>query len=277
MADNVQEDKSLSSSLSGVEVMVTGGVVFLLVVFFIVEIAVGAAYIHDCPVAPILPAYLIVLGLVCLLLVGLFALLHPFPAVGDHKIWTGSVFTAFIFALGWFFYGSYLVYTMYPIYHSLINRPPRSEGSHFAPLTSDYTKNGIYPFNSTSAHFTAAAPDYTQSTNSLFPPTAPDDKPNSSSGQSQTQSPSSNQTTMTTNTNQTLMNLIQTLALGSNQTNREDLNTPQTGAVTSVTLYCDKNLYLFVFCTTTLIYVFIALTCAISSAKKKCRQTNELN
>lgn len=268
MADTVQ-DKSPSSSLTK---MVEGGVVFLLVVFPIVKIAVGAAYVHDCPVAPILPVYLIILGLVCLLLVGLFALIHPFPAIGDHWIWSGAVFIAFIFTLGWFFYGSYVVYTMYPIYHSLI-RPSRSEGSRFAPMTSDYTMNPVDPLSSTSAHFTTAAPDYTYSTNSPFPPTTPDDKPNSSSDQNQTQSPSPNQTTMTTNTNQTLMNLIQTLALSnnsSNLTNREDLNTPRTGAARSDTLYCDKNLYLFVFCTTTLIYVFIAISCAVSSARKKC-------
>ncbi|XP_074537479.1 uncharacterized protein LOC141799208 [Halichoeres trimaculatus] len=267
MADTVQEEKTLSS----LEKVITGGIVLLLVAFPITNVAVGAAYVHECPIAPILPAYLIVIGVVCLLLVGLFALTQPFPTLSDNKIWFWIVFFAFLFTLGWFFYGSYVVYTMFPLSHRFSTRPPRSVSSRFPPTISGYTQNSIHQLSSNSSHFTTAAPEYTDSPNSRFPPPIPSNQPDPSSDQNQTQSPSFNQTTTTTNTNQTLMSLIQTLALSnsSHQANREHLNTPRTGAVRSVTVDCDKNLYLFAFWTTTLIYVFVCISCAISAIHKK--------
>lgn len=87
--------------------------------------------------------------------------------------------------------------------------------------------------------------------NSLF--TAPDNKLSLTLTNQNQSLPHINQTLNASN-NQTLLKLIESLAL-SNKANREHLHPPQAPQVTAALLHCDRTVYLFAFWTTTL-YVF---------------------
>lgn len=91
--------------------------------------------------------------------------------------------------------------------------------------------------------------------NSVFAPTAPDNKLGLAS---ENHSLLIHNQTWMININQTLSELIQTLVLRniSSETNREHLNTSQVGRVMAAVPYCDRTVYLFAFWTTTLVYVF---------------------
>lgn len=75
----------------------------------IAYITIGSMYIHDCPLAPMIPIYLVVAGVTSILLqcIG-----------GAHKINTpGMIYPSSILSLFcfiWLIYGSYHVYSIYP-------------------------------------------------------------------------------------------------------------------------------------------------------------------
>uniref|UniRef100_A0A3P8SDT0 Si:dkey-19b23.12 n=1 Tax=Amphiprion percula TaxID=161767 RepID=A0A3P8SDT0_AMPPE len=90
----------------------------LLCVMPIVQIAIGAVYLHDCPRQHYIPIYLIVLGVFSLVL----ALLSCLPCAQDPNDGTSSplsyVFTAWnslvsLFLLCWFITGSVWIYSIY--------------------------------------------------------------------------------------------------------------------------------------------------------------------
>ncbi|CAJ1055162.1 uncharacterized protein LOC124063914 [Xyrichtys novacula] len=279
--------------------VVIGFGAFLLLAFPIAEIILGAVYLHECPISPLLPVYLVVLGVFTLMLLALCAVPRFHPTVYDHCIMPVSIVTVTLFILAWFLYGSYLIYSIYePNYIKPTTTNPGI--STVTPATPNYTSN---PSSFTSAtanytrnpsNFTSATPNYTKNpssftsvtsndtktmissgsfNSSIFTPKYPDNKLNSTLDQSQNQSlPVANQVGIITNNNQTLMKLIRTLSLStsSTQTNSEPLNAPQKGEMKAEDLYCNRHMYLFAFGTTTLVYLSIAVLCSKSSVSVKC-------
>ncbi|XP_044068812.1 uncharacterized protein LOC122883756 isoform X2 [Siniperca chuatsi] len=209
-------------SMLGIGAFIAGCIFLLVTAFPIVQIALGAVYMHECPAAPVIPVYVMVCGIMALLIMGLFALPKFFyPAALGSRIWALWILSLVLFFLIWFVYGSYQIYSVYP---------------------PNYAKNTTDPNSFNDSVLTPAAPD-----NNL-----------GLTLENQNQSlPNLNQTWMI-NTNRTLRKLIQTLALSniSSEINREHLNATQ--LVSTAVPYCDRTVYLFAFWTTTLVYVFAA-------------------
>ncbi|XP_018557100.1 uncharacterized protein LOC108900500 [Lates calcarifer] len=195
---------------------IAGCSVLILTAFPIAEITIGAVYMYECPVAPAIPVYVMVCGILALVLMGLFALPKLIcPAKQDSIAWTVCILSLVLFVFIWFIYGSYQIYSVYPPnYNKNITDPNRVNNSFYTPDN----KLGLTLENQN---------------HSL---------------------PNLNQTQVISN-NQTLRMLIQTLALSNthSKTNREHLNAPQ-GHVMAVVPYCDRTLYLLAFWTTTLVY-----------------------
>lgn len=134
------------------------------------------------------------------------------------------------------------------------------------PSSGSYQIYSIYPPNYAKItidpnHFNHSAPS------------APDDKPGLTLENQNKSLPHLNQTWVINN-NQTLRNLIQTLALSnvSSETNGEHLNTPHVRRVMAAAPYCNKTVYLFGFWTTTLVYVLagnllVIIVCIYGSMK----------
>ncbi|KAI3351998.1 hypothetical protein L3Q82_020829 [Scortum barcoo] len=209
-------------SLLGAGVFIAGCTILLVTAFPIVQIAIGAAYMYECPTAPVIPVYVMVSGMLTLLILGLFALPKLLcPAAPGHRIWTVWILSLVLLFLIWFLYGNYQVYSIYP---------------------PNYIQNSIDPNifnNSVSAH------------------TAPDNKLGLTVEEQNQSLSNLNQTWMTDN-KQTLKKLMQTLALSN--ISREQIkgthpNTTERGVMSEVP-YCDRTVYLFAFWTTTLVYVF---------------------
>ncbi|XP_035513141.1 uncharacterized protein LOC118324783 [Morone saxatilis] len=229
-------------SLFGASLFIAGCTIILVTAFPIAQITIGAVYMYECPAAPVIPVYVMVCGILALLIMGLFALPNLCPAAPGHTIWTLWIISLVLFVFIWFFYGSYLIYSVYP---------------------PNYTKNTIDPngFNnslSTTTIYTPTAPD------TMPGLTAPDTKPNLTlENQNQTLL-NLNQTWITTD-NQTLMKLVQTLALGniSSKANREHLKAVEAQRAVAAVPYCNRTVYMFAFWTTTLVYVFAGNTLVI--------------
>ncbi|XP_045911808.1 uncharacterized protein LOC123974874 [Micropterus dolomieu] len=175
-------------SLLGAGVFIAGCTILLITAFPVVQIALGAAYMYECPAAPVIPVYVMVCGIMALLMMGLFALSKLCPEAPGNKIWSLWILSLVLFFLIWFLYGSYQVYSVYP---------------------PSYVKDTIDPnsFNS-----------------SLYTPTAPDNKPGLTT-ENQNQS-ILHQTGGSISVNQTLRKLVETLAFSniSSQIHRERLN-----------------------------------------------------
>lgn len=61
---------------------------------------------YECPVAPVIPVYVMVCGISSLLILGLFALPKlPCPAAPSNTIWTLLILSLVLFVVIWFFYG----------------------------------------------------------------------------------------------------------------------------------------------------------------------------
>ncbi|XP_076597686.1 uncharacterized protein LOC143327300 [Chaetodon auriga] len=209
-------------SFINASVFITGCAVLFVAAFPIAQITLGAVNLYECPAAPAIPVYVMVCGIVALLLMAVFALPRLFcPAALGSRIWILCIFSLVLFVFIWFLFGSYHIYSVYP--------------PNYAKITIDPNN-----FN-----------------NSIYSPSAPDNKPDLSLGNHNQSLPNLNQTWVI-NSNWTLRNLIQALALSSisSKTDREHLNTSQTHAVMATVPYCDRAVYLFAFWTTTLVYVF---------------------
>lgn len=102
--------------MAGNSVMFIGGCVILLVTAFpIVQISLGAVYIYECPVAPVIPVYMMVYGILALLVMGLFVLPKLLcPAWPGNTIWTLSILNLLLLYFIVFIYGSYVIYSIYP-------------------------------------------------------------------------------------------------------------------------------------------------------------------
>nr|XP_046254032.1 uncharacterized protein LOC124063914 [Scatophagus argus] len=204
-------------NLLSASVFIAGCTFVILAAFPIAQISLGVVYIHECPAAPFIPVYVMVCGILALLLMGMFALPNLLCPTKPNNIF----WTLSLFGLILFVF-VWFFYGSYEIY-------------------------SIYPPNYDKSSFN----------NSIYIPTAPDNKTNLILENQNKSLPSLNQT-WTINNNQTLRNLTQTLASSniSSQTNREHLNAPQMSRVMAVAPYCNRSLYLFAFWTTTLVYVF---------------------
>ncbi|KAK2850815.1 hypothetical protein Q5P01_007091 [Channa striata] len=211
-----------SSHLLEPQVFIIGCFVVLLAVFPVAQITIGALYMHECPVAPAVPVYVVVWGTLTLLLMALFGLSKLLgPAAPYKTLWKASMCSLVLFHIAWLIYGSYHVYSIYP---------------------PNYDKN----LNDTNRlnidiHSTSPPPDHRLG---LSP-----------ENQNHTQSLQDPNSTSLIHSNQTLMEIIQTLALSnvSSETSGEALNAPRVAAAVA---YCHKTVYLFAFWTTTMVYVF---------------------
>ncbi|XP_026222624.1 uncharacterized protein LOC113166720 isoform X3 [Anabas testudineus] len=225
MAGNLQ-------SCSLCNLLGAGCIVLLVAAFLIAEFTIGALYIYECPAAPVIPLYVIVLGVLAVLVIGLFAFPKSLcPGAQNNMIWTLSILSLILFIFIWIIYGSYHIYSIHP---------------------PNYNKN---------------LSDTNRVNNSIYSPPAPDttsvltlDDQNQNQNQSVL---NLNHTRMISN-NQTLMKMIQTLAQSKSnwqisESNGEHLNTSR---FTDVVPYCDRTVYLFAFWITTLVYGFIG-TCLV--------------
>ncbi|KAG7224279.1 hypothetical protein INR49_000522, partial [Caranx melampygus] len=105
----ILHNKCLSSVLS------EGWTVLFITVFPVVHITIGAVYLHECPVAPVIPVYVLVCGILALLLMGLLVLPELLcPAAPGNRMWTACILSLVLFASIWFLCGSYQVYSVYP-------------------------------------------------------------------------------------------------------------------------------------------------------------------
>ncbi|XP_040007973.1 uncharacterized protein LOC120803524 isoform X2 [Xiphias gladius] len=207
-------------------VFIAGCAILLVTAFPVIQITIGAVYMYECPAAALIPVYLMVLGILALLVMGVLALPRLLcPAAQGKTIWSVLLLSLVLFIFVWFLYGSYQIYSVYP---------------------PNYDKNITDP---------------KRVNNSVDTPTAPDSKLGLTLEKQNQSLPNLNQTRLINN-NQTLRKLIQTLALGniSSKTNREHLNAPQARRVMAAVPYCDRTVYLFAFWTTTLAYVFAGKT-----------------
>ncbi|KAM6981903.1 uncharacterized protein LKV04_012593 [Tautogolabrus adspersus] len=208
--------------------LIAGCTSLFILAFPIAEITLGVVYLHECPAAPLLPVYVMVCGIVAVLLMGLLALPKLVcPAAPNSLIWTVCLLSLVLFAFIWFFYGSYLIYSIYP---------------------PNYTKS------SNSSIFTPSAAD-----------NKPDSSSDQNLNQSRLSLNLTTNNNNNSN-NQTLMQLIQSWSLSRNsssQTNREHLNAAQRLHVEAAAPYCDRTLYLFAFWTITLLYVLSGHTLLI--------------
>ncbi|KAM7411005.1 hypothetical protein PAMA_021131 [Pampus argenteus] len=93
----------------------SGLTTILITAFPIAQISIGAAYLYECPVAPVIPVYVMVSGMWALLMIGLFALPRLLcPALLDKTIYLLCIFILFLMFFIWFFYGSYQIYSVHP-------------------------------------------------------------------------------------------------------------------------------------------------------------------
>ncbi|XP_023194467.1 uncharacterized protein LOC111609558 [Xiphophorus maculatus] len=99
----------------GAGVCIAGCAFLILAALPVVQIALGAVYIHDCPAGPVVPVYMMVFGILVLLMMALFALPKLLsPAAQSHSAWVVS-FTILLFLSSvWLLVGSYHVYSIYP-------------------------------------------------------------------------------------------------------------------------------------------------------------------
>ncbi|MEQ2213011.1 hypothetical protein XENOCAPTIV_008228 [Xenoophorus captivus] len=96
--------------------MFMAGCAFLLIAAFPVgQIALGAVYIHECPVGPVIPVYMIVFGILALLMMVMFTLLKFLsPAAQSHNIWIMCIIILLFLFFACLLFGSYHIYSIYP-------------------------------------------------------------------------------------------------------------------------------------------------------------------
>ncbi|KAM9341971.1 uncharacterized protein KZ484_014655 isoform 1-T2 [Pholidichthys leucotaenia] len=147
--------KCLCGSLT-VGMCLTGCVILLIIASPIALITVGAVYLHECPVAPAIPRYVIAFGIWLVLMMGLFALPKLYPAASDHKLWAKALYTLCVLFFAGLIYGNYQVYSIYqPNYDKNIAISNTSTHDINAPTTPEaklnlnLDKGSLLPINQT--------------------------------------------------------------------------------------------------------------------------------
>ncbi|XP_014891377.1 uncharacterized protein LOC106949556 [Poecilia latipinna] len=99
----------------GAGVCIAGCAFLILAALPVVQIALGALYIHECPAGPVVPVYMMVFGILVLLVMALITLLKLLsPSAQSHSTWV-VFFTILLFLfIVWLVFGSYYVYSIYP-------------------------------------------------------------------------------------------------------------------------------------------------------------------
>uniref|UniRef100_UPI003AAFE2E5 uncharacterized protein n=1 Tax=Centroberyx gerrardi TaxID=166262 RepID=UPI003AAFE2E5 len=203
----------------------------------IAQITIGAVYLDECPVAPAIPVYVLVSGVVALLLLvhnGLSRLL-----CSDTAGLCGLVLMVWnlclaLFFFAWFLFGSYHVYSIYPP-----NYDKNTTDPEYNVTQSNYTRDFLESDN----QFSFTLENRNQNLNQTLP------------------NLSHRNQTWITGDNQTLTNLIQALALSNanNETMGERRDRPKPSCDAATLPYCDRTLYLFAFWCITLEYVFAGI------------------
>ncbi|KAF3689545.1 hypothetical protein EXN66_Car005217 [Channa argus] len=207
------------SNLLDASVYIAGCIAFLVTAFPVAQIIIGALYMYECPAAPAIPVYVVVCGILALVLMAAFALSKLLcPAAPDNNLQNTWILILVLFAIIWFLYGSYQVYSIYQ---------------------PNYDKN---------------LTDTNSINNSMYSTTLPPDNRLSLTLENQNQRLSNLNRTSDFNNNQTLIEVIQALALSNinSKTKGKHLMAPQVPATVP---YCDRTVYLLAFWTTTLVYV----------------------
>ncbi|KAK2862471.1 hypothetical protein Q5P01_002004 [Channa striata] len=199
-------------------VFIAGCAALLVTAFPVAQIVIGVLYMYECPVAPVIPVYVVVCGILSLLLMAVFALSKLLcPAAPDNTFRNLWLLILLLFAIIWLLYGSYQVYSIY---------------------LPNYDKN---------------LTDTNRTNNSVYSHALPPDNMLSLPLENQTQRPLNLSRTSMINENQTLLEIIQTLAVRSINSHKSTAAVP----------YCDRTVYLLAFWTTTLVYVVAGSTIGI--------------
>ncbi|RVE71259.1 hypothetical protein OJAV_G00071950 [Oryzias javanicus] len=74
----------------------------------------GAAFVHECPAAPLLPVYVLVFGILVLLMMLLFAVLRLLCSAAPARVTWSLGAVLLLLLLLWILFGSYQVYSIYP-------------------------------------------------------------------------------------------------------------------------------------------------------------------
>ncbi|XP_078806145.1 uncharacterized protein LOC144993963 isoform X2 [Oryzias latipes] len=95
-------------------VLVAGLLLIVMAAFPVVQISIGAAFMHECPAAPLLPIYVLVFGIWVMLMMVFFTVQKLLCSAAPARItWTlGAIFILLL--LLWILFGSYQVYSIYP-------------------------------------------------------------------------------------------------------------------------------------------------------------------
>ncbi|XP_028255323.1 uncharacterized protein LOC114431859 [Parambassis ranga] len=102
-------------NLFGASIFLAGCTILLVTAFPVVQIIIGAIYMYECPVAPVIPVYVMVSGIWALLIMALFALPKLLcQAAPGHTVWPGWIVILVLFFFMWLLYGSYQIYSIYP-------------------------------------------------------------------------------------------------------------------------------------------------------------------
>ncbi|XP_071399167.1 uncharacterized protein [Centroberyx affinis] len=194
--------------------------------FTIAQITIGAVYLDECPVAPAIPVYVLVSGVVALLLLvpnALSQLLDsdtPGLCGSVLKVWNSCLA---LFFLVWFLFGSYHVYSIYPPNYDKTTTDPERNVTQ-----GNYARD--FSERDNRSNFTLENRNQNQNLNRTLP------------------NLSHRNRTRIKDDNQTLTDLIQALALSN--ANRETMGERRDRA------YCDRTLYLFAFWCITPVYAF---------------------
>ncbi|XP_071371592.1 uncharacterized protein [Centroberyx affinis] len=202
---------------------VFGCTILLAAAFPIAQITIGAVYLKECPVAPIIPVYVLVSGVAALLLMVPNGLGLSAPEQrGSVFIVCNSCLGLFFFI--WFLFGSYHVYSIYPPNYDKTTTDPERNVTQSNVTQSNYTRD--FSERDNRSNFTLE--NQNQNRNQTLP------------------NLSHRNRTRIKDDNQTLTNLIQALALSN--ANKETMGERRDRA------YCDRTLYLFAFWCITLVY-----------------------
>ncbi|XP_041859046.1 uncharacterized protein LOC121651163 [Melanotaenia boesemani] len=113
MAGNMQGICQCSILLSGI--CTAGFLAVLGLTFPVAQITLGLVYMHECPVAPVIPVYVMVFGIWALVMMASLALPKILcPASPTHVVWTVWIIILSVFFFVWLLFGSYQVYSIYP-------------------------------------------------------------------------------------------------------------------------------------------------------------------
>ncbi|XP_034027421.1 uncharacterized protein LOC117511519 [Thalassophryne amazonica] len=207
-------------SLMCAGVFLAGCTVLLVIAFPIVQIAVGAVYMYECPVAPVIPVHVMVCGIWALLMMSLFALpklLGSNTETPRSWVWTVWITTLVLLFFIWFIYGSYQVYVVYP---------PSYDKNSSSNATHAELDTGLNAMLENHKQI-QSLPDLDR--------------------QNQTQIKNSNHTAVT---------LFGKLVGANRKMSRGGLSPPQHHQLVDTEPYCHQTLYMLAFWSTTLVYVF---------------------